>query len=127
MGEDIKMICESSKQSIWLCNDAYERLQDDDKCARAVEDKSRRACKGTCKAKFFAVVNYCLDTVRTDIYICVCVCMCVCVYCTVLYCTVFFIALFCPFLYRTDFLLMMISKLHVELAIYKILDTLHSC
>ena len=72
-----------------LCNDAYERLQDDGKCAQAVDDKSQKACKGTCKAKFFAVVNYCLDTVRTDIImyvcnnvhecVCVCVCMCMCV------------------------------------------------
>ena len=103
MGEDIKMICEGSRQSIQLCNDAYERLQDDDKCARAVEDKSRRACKGTCKAKFFAVVNYCLDTVRTDIYIvcvcvraCVCVCVCVCVCACVCVCVcVYYIVLYC--------------------------------
>ena len=65
MGEDIKMICEGSRHSTILCNDAYERLQDDGKCAQAVDDKSQKACKGTCKAKFFAVANYCLDTVST--------------------------------------------------------------
>lgn len=86
MGEDIKMMCEGSRQSIQLCNDAYKRLQDDDKCARAVDDRSWKACKGTCKAKFFAVVNYCLDTVHTVVYLCVCACararvctVCVCV------------------------------------------------
>ena len=50
-----------------LCNDAYERLQYDGKCARAVEDKSQKACKGGCKAKFYAVVSYCVDMVCTDI------------------------------------------------------------